>query len=234
MTPMHRELAEFVRGAFERHADPAKAGPMAAYMKTTTPFLGIQKPDRASVLRVVKQRFRPSSRDAYDAGIQALWALPHREEKYAAVDYALLWPDHIRAESLPLYERLVREGAWWDLVDSVAANLVGRTLLRERETVRPVMDRWIADHNLWIRRAALLAHLRHKTDTDWEQLSRHCLRCAGETEFFIRKAIGWALREYSKTNPEAVRVFLQRKRESLSALSYREGARHLIRAGMEL
>ena len=226
------EVAAFITRRFEELADPEKAAPMAAYMKTDMPFYGIQKPDRRPVCRELKKRFPPSSRRDYEACIRALWALPHREEKYTAIDYAMMWPDYIRSVSLPLYERIVRQGAWWDFVDGVAADLVGYALIHERKTMSLLMNRWIEDRDLWIRRTAILAHLRHKDQTDWGQLAGHCLRRAHESEFFIRKAIGWALREYSKTNPNAVRRFLLDHRDRLSGLSYREGAKHLTRAGL--
>ncbi len=221
------ELVAFVQGEFRRLADPAKAGPMAAYMKTAMPFYGIQKNDRVPVYREIKKRFAPSNRSGYERGILALWSLPHREEKYAAIEYAMMWPRLIGSKSLRVYERMIREGAWWDLVDGIAAHLVGGALQQERDIVRPLMDKWIEDTNLWIRRSAILSHLRHKRDTDWDQLSRHCLQCAGESEFFMRKAIGWALREYSKSNPEAVETFLKDHKNRLSGLSIREGSKHL-------
>jgi 3-methyladenine DNA glycosylase AlkD len=232
MPAFSKNVVQFIQQEFRKLADPAKAAPMAAYMKTETPFHGIQKPARAAVLREVKKRFAPKTRQEYEAGVLALWRLPHREEKYAALDFAIQWPAFINRESLPLYERLIREGAWWDLVDPAATGLVGRVLLKERPAVRKTMDEWIDDENVWIRRAALLSQIRHKENTDERQLFRHCLRRAHEGEFFIRKAIGWALRDYSYTAPEAVRDFLLTHRDRLSGLSFREGAKQLARAGL--
>jgi len=105
-------------------------------------------------------------------------------------------------------------------------------ILAERKKVRPLIERWIDDADMWIRRSALLAHNRHKHQTDHAQLFDHCLRRAGEQEFFIRKAIGWALRQYSYANPTAVRRFLLANRDRLSGLSFREGARQLVRIGL--
>jgi 3-methyladenine DNA glycosylase AlkD len=225
------QLIAFVSAQFRGLADPAIAGPMAAYMKTSMPFYGIRKPERVPVHREMKKRFAPASRREYEAGVRALWRLPHREEKYAAVVFARQSDPFITVEALPLYERLIREGAWWDLVDEVATRLVGRALFKQRAKVRPVMRRWIDDESLWIRRTALLSQVGHKNETDARQLFGHCLRRAGETEFFIRKAIGWALRDYSYAAPEAVRDFLLANRARLSGLSFREGARQLVRSG---
>lgn len=224
-------LVLYVQQELRRRADPAKALEMAAYMKTDMPFYGVQKPDRVAMHRFMRTQFCPPSQQDYEDGVLALWRLPHREEKYAAIEFASQNRKYIASASLPLYERLIREGAWWDFVDPVATMLVGGVLLRQRADVGRVMDQWIRDPDLWIRRAALLAHLKHKTQTDERQLFDHCLRLAGEKEFFIRKAIGWALREHSKTAPDAVRAFLTEHRARLSPLSYREGAKHLLREG---
>jgi 3-methyladenine DNA glycosylase AlkD len=224
-------LSAFVAAQFRARADPERAGPMAAYMKTAMPFYGVTKPDRVPVYREMKKRFAPASRREYEAGVRALWRLGRREERYAAIEYARQGDDFVTVESLPLYERLVREGAWWDLVDDIAIRLAGRALLKQRAKVRPVMRRWIDHEHLWVRRAALLCQIGHKQHTDQRQLFGHCLRRAAESEFFIRKAIGWALRDYSYTAPEAVRDFLAAHREQLSGLSLREGAKQLVRAG---
>ena len=231
MAKLERAVVEFVRSKFEALADPVKAGPMAAYMKTDMPFYGIQKPDRETVHRELKKRFIPSNRREYEAAVRALWELPHREEKYAAIEFAIMHEPFITPASLPLYERLVREGAWWDLVDGVAVVLVGGVLLRERAKVKPLIEEWVEDEDLWIRRTALLAHNKHRKKTDYQQLFDHCLRRAPEKEFFIRKAIGWVLREYSYAEPERVRDFLTNHRCVLSGLSYREGAKQLARSG---
>jgi 3-methyladenine DNA glycosylase AlkD len=232
MSASSKDLVQFVQSRFRPLADPKKAGEMAAYLKTEMPFYGVQKPDRAPVYREMKKRFAPTSRRQYEACVRALWRLAHREEKYAALEYASQATRFITSESLPLYEKLIREGAWWDFVDLVAIHLVGQTLLLERKRVRPIIEAWIDDDDFWIRRSALLSQIKHKEKTDAKQLFDHCLRRAHETEFFIRKAIGWALREYSYTEPQAVRKFLLANRDRLSKLSFREGAKQLVRAGL--
>jgi 3-methyladenine DNA glycosylase AlkD len=226
------QLAAFVTAQLRAKANADNAGPMAAYMKTSMPFYGVKKPDRVPIHQQMKKRFAPANRREYEAGVRALWRLPHREEKYAAIAFARQSDAFITVDSLPLYERLIREGAWWDLVDDVAVNLAGRAQSKQRHLVRPVMRRWIDDEDLWIRRTALLSQNGHKEKTDQRQLFRHCLQRAGEKEFFIRKAIGWALRDYSYTAPEAVRNFLLAHRERLSGLSFREAAKQLTRAGV--
>jgi 3-methyladenine DNA glycosylase AlkD len=223
------ELARYVTAQLKRLADPAKAPAMAAYMKTAQPFFGVPTPMRAAMLKEMGERFAPPDQKSYARSVMALWQLPHREEQYCAISFARRHEQLIVPASLPLYERMIREGAWWDFVDEIAANLVGAVYGNFRDQTRPVIERWIDDEDMWIRRTALLSHLKHKRDTDAAQLFKHCLKRAHEREFFIRKAIGWALREYSKTDPRAVRAFLTKNRKRLSNLSYAEASKHLAR-----
>jgi 3-methyladenine DNA glycosylase AlkD len=224
------ELVAFVQSRFVTVADPSKAGIMAAYMRTNQPFYGVQAAGVDTVMREALALFPCRDRSSYERHVLALWRLPHREERYLAIRYARQ-KKFIGPESLRLYERLIREGAWWDQVDEAAAHLVGGALGKAPAQVEPVLDRWIADPHMWIRRAAVLAQLRLGRAVNEEMLFRYCLLLAGEREFFIRKAIGWALREYSKTAPDAVAAFLESNRDRLSPLSLREGAKHLIRQG---
>ncbi len=223
------DLVAFVQREFNSLSDPIKAGPMAAYMKTEMPFYGIQKPERLPVYRQMKALFPPNNPRQYCAGVLALWKLPHREEKYAALEYAKQHRQFITFKSFPLYETLIREGLWWDLVDDIATCLVNTAYLLDRHHIRPVIDAWIDDPCLWIRRTAILAHHRHKKETDWKQLFEHVLRRSLEKEFFIRKAIGWALRDYSYSEPLRVMSFITKHKERLSSLSYRLACRALIR-----
>lgn len=200
---------------------------MAAYMKTDMPFFGVPAPLRWTVFREMRRRFPIEGESDYREAVLALWARPHREEKYLAIELAKAHPEYTTFVNVPLYRRLIVEGAWWDLVDDVAAHCIGTVLLHERHEMKPVLDQWVDDPDMWLRRSALIAHLRHKGRTDQDQLFDHCLRRAFEKEFFIRKAIGWALREYAKTAPEAVAEFLIAHRDQWAGLTYREASKHL-------
>ncbi len=224
------ELARYVTAELKRLADPAKAPAMAAYMKTPQPFFGVPTPLRTAMLKQMGDRFAPPDQKSYARSVIALWKLPHREQQYCAISFARRYEQFITPASLPLYERMIREGAWWDFVDDIAVNLVGAVYGNFRAQTRPTIELWIDDNDLWIRRTALLSHLKHKRATDAPQLFRHCLKRAHEPEFFIRKAIGWILREYSKTDPRAVRKFLATNRKRLSKLSFDEGSKQLARA----
>ncbi len=220
-------MADYVASELEARADPIAATAMAAYMKTDMPFYGVKTPDRRPILREVLRRYPVASKSAYRKAVLVLWNLPHREEKYLAIGVAGAYTDFITMDAVPLYRKLVIEGGWWDFVDGIAADLVGRVALQERADMAPVLDRWIDDPNLWIRRSAILAQLRHKDATDQARLFTYCLQRAHEREFFIRKAIGWALRQYARTEPEAVRRFVLANREVWSGLTYREATKHL-------
>ncbi|MDZ4820789.1 MAG: DNA alkylation repair protein [Planctomycetota bacterium] len=226
-----KAMLQFVQSEFKQLANRDNAAAMAAYMKTSMPFYGIPKPLHVPIYRTLRKEFAPASQDEYERRVLALWKLPHREEKYAAIEYARVHRSFIVPESLPVYEKLIRTGAWWDLVDPVAIDLVGAVHLKWRSETRPLMERWIDDTDMWIRRTAILSQNKHRTATDEKLLFEFCLKCAAERKFFIRKAIGWALRDYSYTAPNAVRKFLLKNRSRLSPLSFREGAKALVRNG---
>lgn len=219
-------IREVERGLSER-ADPGRAAPMQAYMKTEQPFYGVPRPLRREVERQVKASFRPSDRATWEAGVRALYAQPHRETRYLALAVARHHPKFLDALALPLCEHLIRAGAWWDLVDEVAVHLVGRVLRADPDAGWAALDRWIVDEDLWVRRAAILAQIGRKDATDAERLFRYCLDQAGDRSFWIRKAIGWALREYGRAAPDAVRPFVDQHGAALSGLSRREATRRL-------
>lgn len=227
-------LKEYVASELSALADAEKAIEMAAYMKTDMPFYGVQKPSRLPIIKEFKKSFAPDSYAQYEANVLALWKGKYREEKYLAINYAESFKAYIVPQAIPLYERLVREGSWWDFVDPIASLLVGKVLLADEKRIRPVIETYLLDEDFWIRRTALLAHLGHKKSTNGACLLRYCLTLSNEKEFFIRKAIGWSLREYSKSEPEKVAKFLRSNRDRLSPLSYREGAKHLIKLGIEV
>ena len=227
-----KALTAHVQDRLQTLADPVKAVEMAAYMKTDMPFYGVQKPDRQPIMKELKANFAPANQADYEAAVLALWRVKQREAKYIAINYAGLFRQYVGPQSLPLYERLIREGQWWDFVDAISSDLLGRALLNYPDQVRPVIDNFSNDEDFWIRRASLLAHLGHKEQTSHKDLFAYCKKMAHEKEFFIRKAIGWSLREYSKSEPERVRRFLVENKTRLSPLSLKEGAKYLAKMGL--
>lgn len=226
MNPV-QDAVEYVRSALADAADPEKAAGMQAYIKTDMPFYGVQKPQRAPILRTIKRDFAPDSRANYEALVTALWELPHREEKYLAQAVATAFPPFIVPASLSLYERFIVEGAWWDFVDETATHLIKPLVVEYPGEIWPVVDTWIDHADMWRRRAAIICQVGAKQRTDPVRLFRYCATRAYEEEFFVRKAIGWALREYARTDPEAVAEFVTLHREELSGLSYREATKHI-------
>jgi 3-methyladenine DNA glycosylase AlkD len=222
----------YVSRELASRACPSSAKAMQKYMKTDMPFLGVKSAGQKEVFRGLKKEYRPSTPDEYAALVAGLWSLPHREEKYVAISAACGFREFIVPQSLAIYSRLIREGAWWDLVDGVAIHCVGVLVRGYRRELRPIMESWIDDGCMWIRRSALLCQIGHRADTDEQMLFEFCRRRASETEFFIRKAIGWALRDYSYAAPDSVARFLGDNSRVLSGLSRREGARVLVRRGL--
>lgn len=224
-----KALVSHVQKRLSALADADKAVEMAAYMKTKMPFYGVQKPDRLPIIRELRDNFAPSTQTEYEAAVLALWRLKHREEKYMAINYAALFKNFITPQSMPLYERLVREGQWWDFIDSISTELIGKVLLNYPDEARPIVENYSNDKDFWLRRASLLAHLGHKKQTSHKHLFAYCKKMAAEKEFFIRKGMGWILREYSKSEPERVLKFLRENKDTLSPLTVREGSKHLIK-----
>lgn len=217
----------FVSRALAESANRAKAAGMAAYMKTDMPFYGVQKSGRTVIVRQLRKEFAPGTHDEYVALASALWELPHREEKYIAQGVALAFPRFIVPVSIDLYHRFIVEGAWWDFVDETATHMIRKLVLDHPAATWPVVEGWNDDPDMWLRRASIICQVGAGERTDTDRLFRFCERRMGEKEFFIRKAIGWALRDYARTDPEAVAAFATRNRDNLSGLSYREATKHL-------
>jgi len=221
----------------EARRDEKDAAGVSAYLKVgergdRSPPMGVRKNVLDELYRELKANFRPADEAELLAQMEALWSPPFREPKYAAIEHARAFEKKLLGpRALPILERMIREGAWWDLVDGLAAWLVSPIYLRNRDAVRPTLDRWRADPDFWLRRSVLLAHLKHKDKTDGRALFADIEPLMHEKEFFIRKAIGWVLRDYSYVAPDAVKTFLLAHRDELSGLSYREGAKQLVKMG---
>ncbi|MBJ99864.1 MAG: DNA alkylation repair protein [Euryarchaeota archaeon] len=200
---------------------------MQRYMKTTMPFYGVKSPILNIIVNDVKNLHLISNQEEYNSIIMDIWNLSHREEKYISIKLARKWKQYITLEALIVYEKMIREGQWWDFIDPISQGLIGILLMNNRFEMNIILDKWIEDENFWIRRSAILAHLKHKENTDYKKLFEYCLKCAHEKEFFIQKAIGWVLREYSKTKPEIVYAFIQDNEQILSNLSKREGMKYI-------
>jgi 3-methyladenine DNA glycosylase AlkD len=225
--PFLPAFIERLRQSFEQHRDPARAAPMAAYMRSQFPFLGIPAPLQVKLVHEARAGLARPGQPELAVLAETLWALPEREYQYAALHELGRGVKGLDPRFLPLVHTLVTTRSWWDTVDTLAGRVVGPLALAYPE-VREEMDRWAGDTNLWVRRTAILHQLNAGKRTDTGRLFAYCLQNSGDPEFFIRKALGWALRQYSKTDERAVRAFVAAHPE-LSALSRREALKWLDR-----
>ncbi|SFW87957.1 DNA alkylation repair protein [Amycolatopsis australiensis] len=223
------DLVKAIRAGLAELADPVKAPAMRAYMKSAMPFRGVAKPERSRLLkRVLAEHILPD-RATYSATVLELWRTAEfREERYAAIDLSgyrayRSWQDR---ELVPVYEEMIVGGAWWDYVDELAIRRIGPILRADRARVTPIMLSWAADRDTWRRRTAIICQIGHKEDTDRDLLTRAIEPAIGDAEFFLRKGIGWALRNYARTAPDWVRSFVD-EHPGLSGLSRREALKHI-------
>ncbi|MBA3782239.1 MAG: DNA alkylation repair protein [Nocardioides sp.] len=227
-------LVEAIREALAAAGDAERAVQQQAYMKSAMPCRGLTAPELRALLRPILAGHRIPDPSTWEDTTRALWdGATHREEWYAAL--ALLRHRYYRGwhgpELLDLYVHLVRTGRWWDVVDEIASHLVGDVLAVHRAQVTPVIRAWAVDDDLWVRRTSVIAQLGHKEATDThlleEVLSDNLEGSPHGSEFFIRKAVGWALREYARTDPAWVLDFVDTHADRLSGLSRREALKHL-------
>ena len=213
---------------FEERRDPERAVAMAAYMRDQFPYYGLPAPaQRRAAKEAAAGLGAPSEADVVHLATTC-WARPQREWQYAACDVLARRAQHCSPALLLTAEYLITTKSWWDTVDTLAAHTTG-ALVRAHPELTRTMDAWIEADDLWLARTALIHQLGYKTATDDERLFAYCRRRAGDSEFFIRKAIGWALREYAKTDPDAVQRFVTANEGALSNLSKREALKNLSR-----
>ncbi|MGD9934220.1 MAG: DNA alkylation repair protein [Dehalococcoidia bacterium] len=214
-------IVEPLDRSYRDHADPSEAERMSRYMRDQFPFLGLKSPTRQALTRDWMVQFRKADEATISGVARRLWTLPEREFQYTACGLLERSATKLSAAALALCRDLLITKSWWDTVDSLASHAVGTLVLRHPEQVR-LMDEWLESENMWLRRTALLHQLKYKGRTDTDRLFGYCLARAHESEFFIRKAIGWALRQYSWTDPEAIEAFVAAHEDVLSPLSKRE------------
>jgi 3-methyladenine DNA glycosylase AlkD len=226
----NQALIAAVREALRQRANPIKAEGMRAYMKSQMPYLGVQSTPLRAALAEVLTRFSLDSFEEWQATILALWhEASFREERYVALGLAgdRRYREFQTLETVPLYEQLIVSGAWWDLVDDIATHRIGHLLKCFPEQLRPIVLAWSRVDDHWLRRTSIICQVGFKTATD-EALLFACIEPSlDERDFFLRKGIGWALREYSKAAPESVVRYVRKNEQRLSVLSRREAVRRL-------
>lgn len=207
-----------------QNKDPEKAVKMAAYMKDNFPFLGIQKPQRELLTKEFLKQAKKEKAIDWDIA-NKLWDLPEREFQYLAIDYLIALKNLIDEADIDRIEKLIITKSWWDTVDIIASVLVGNVCKKHPEIIQSHISIWMESSNIWLARTAILFQLKYKEKTDTQLLRKIIMKNKEQKEFFIAKAIGWILREYSKTDKEWVSEFINNN--TLQPLSVREGSKYL-------
>jgi 3-methyladenine DNA glycosylase AlkD len=225
-------LARTLRAALERVAEPARAAPMQAYAKSSMPYLGVTAVPLRKVCREVFAGLELPTAAAWRRAVLGLWrGARFREERYCAIELTGVrrFDGFQDMAALPMYEEMIVTGAWWDLVDGIAGHRLGTLLRRFPREMRKEMLAWSRSDDLWKRRSAILCQLTFKKDTDLDLLYATLEPALDSKEFFLRKAIGWALRQYAWTDPKEIRRYVREHEKRLSSLSKREALKNLGR-----
>ncbi len=211
---------------FEKNADPAKAGPMKKYMRDQYEYLGIKSPQVTALLRGhIKEHGLPPL-DKLDTILRELWSQPQREFQYAAMSLMEKCEKKVDEDFITTIEYLITTKSWWDTVDALAGHAIGSQFKRFPKVKEKYLKKWRKSDNFWLRRTTLLFQLGYKKETDFDLICELVKENLGSDEFFINKAIGWALRQYAHTNPAPVKKFVKATKE-LSPLSRREALKNI-------
>ena len=223
-------LVHAVLTGLAERADPERAQSQQAYMRSELPFHGVTLPETRALVRAALREHPVRDRASWESTVLTLWdEAAFREELYAAIVVARSAPAWHDPAALPLFRHLVVTGAWWDVVDETAQHLVGDALARHRPEVTPVVREWTVDADLWLRRTSVICQLRHREHTDLDLLHDAIEANVSDESFWLRKAIGWALRQHARTDPGWVLAEVERIGDRLSPLSRREALKHLGR-----
>lgn len=221
-------ITKYIKNELKQHSDATKAPQMQAYMKTDQLFYGVQSVLRKQIFRDAIRKYPIISQEVWEKVILELWNGTHREEMYQALEVAERYNKYHDETTWNFFEKLLRSATNWDTVDWLSSNLIGQLVYKYRHFERQLVE-WSTDENFWVRRASLLVHLKHKEKTNTKLLLDTILKLAHEKEFFIRKAIGWVLRQYSYTDPDWVLQFVKNHEMRLSGLSKREALKAINR-----
>jgi 3-methyladenine DNA glycosylase AlkD len=221
------ELALQLSDELHRYGDELTAQRMRNHLKTDKFFYGVEPKTRKKLLSTTLQYFPIKTYDEYKYVFNEIWRGFSREEQYAAVDFAIMFPRWFEEkESFRIFENILKSCTYWDTADLIASELLGRLLKNKPRSLQNFVDRWIHDDNHWMRRATLMIHHNRGKDTDSRLLKQTIERLTFDKEYYIRQAIGWILSEYARTNENWVIEFI-RTHPKLSNLSKRSAMRHL-------
>jgi 3-methyladenine DNA glycosylase AlkD len=219
------EYFEPLKQLFERHANPVYAAGAKKYMRNLSDFYGMGAPVRREILgNFLKKTGYPNAGMLKDV-VDYTWAQPQREWQYAGMEILARFARSGAGEMLPLAEYMITHKSWWDTVDYIAPNIAGVVFKKNPELIAGQVESWMNSGNLWLQRSCLLFQLKYRNEVDIDLLFGLCEKLADHKDFFIRKAIGWSLREYSKRNPVAVLEFVNTR--TLSPLSRKEALKRI-------
>lgn len=218
-------LVEALLEAFVVAAQPDKAAGMAAYMKHHFLFIGIPKPEREKIQKPFLPTVKSYTTEEIHELAYLLWERPERELHYAALDFLKASKKKWNQESIQVFEYLNGNHSWWDSVDLIASGLIGPWFLQTQTDPRPFAARWRDSDQLWFQRVSIIFQLAYRDKTDWQLMQDMMIPLIPHQDFFIKKAIGWALRQYARTAPQQVLDFVE-QHPNLSNLSKREALKH--------
>ena len=216
---------EQLREVFAQNAHPEKALGMAKYMKNLFPFVGISSPERKNMVVELRKDFKPKNAQELKNWVSLLWEMPAREYQYVGMDYLQKDVNLLEIEDIAYFEFLITTKSWWDSIDLISGNYLGKFLIKYPEIFEETVVRFSKNENMWLNRAAIICQLSYRERTNTDLLERAIVPHLESKEFFHQKAIGWALRQYGKTNPQWVKDFVAS--HTLKPLSRREALRLL-------
>ncbi len=224
---MTHPWVQSVQTAFSSADNPKIAAPMSAYMKNHFPFHGITSQHRTELLKDLLSKENLPEHNDLPLICRQLWQLPQREYTYAALTLMTKFHKKLTPTDIPWVIDLVTQKSWWDSVDTLAGNVLSTLVNRLPDTLWPNFEPLISADNFWLNRTAIIVQLKMRDKTDTDFLMAAILPHMHNKEFFLRKAIGWSLRQYARHNPQWVIDFVQQHQELLSGLSKREALKRL-------
>ncbi|MEI3607278.1 DNA alkylation repair protein [Pseudogracilibacillus sp. SE30717A] len=220
---MGKKQINELKEIFEQNRNEKNAIPMKKYMREQFLFIGLKSKERKELSKEFMKRL-PFDKEL-ESVIKTLWALPEREYQYVAIDYLIKYKKLLTSEHVELLEYLIKTKPWWDTVDAIATHLVGTLFQNHPHLINSRGNQWLHSDSIWLKRTMIICQLKYKEKTNEKLLFTIIKETKDIDQFFIQKAIGWALREYSKTNPTSVFRFINN--EKLSNLARREGLKHI-------
>ena len=207
-----------------QHKNEEQAQKMSKYMLNKFEYIGIKTPERRKIFKNFFKEYKNEEKIDWEF-VNKCWENKYREFQYVGADYLKNMKDKLTIDDIPKFKQLILEKSWWDTIDNLDMT-IGALALKD-SNVNKILLEWSLDENIWLSRIAIDHQLLRKEKTNTELLEKILKNNLGQTEFFINKAIGWALRDYSKTNPEWVKNFIEKNRENMAKLSIKEASKYL-------